>query len=60
MSNKCVCCGDDIPEGRQVCTNCEEAANNGGRKNNRCASLNTKKERLIDKKVEVKYVRTDN
>ena len=26
--NRCVCCGEIIPEGRQVCPNCE-----GGRKN---------------------------
>lgn len=23
MENKCVCCGADIPEGRQVCPNCQ-------------------------------------
>lgn len=23
----CVCCGEIIPEGRQVCPNCEEKAN---------------------------------
>ena len=23
MENRCVCCGDIIPEGRQVCWNCE-------------------------------------
>lgn len=23
--NKCVCCGAIIPEGRQVCVNCEKA-----------------------------------
>lgn len=23
-SNYCVCCGDEIPEGRQVCPNCEK------------------------------------
>lgn len=22
MSNRCVCCGAEIPEGRQVCPNC--------------------------------------
>ena len=22
MSNRCVCCGSEIPEGRQVCPNC--------------------------------------
>ena len=25
MSDTCVCCGIDIPEGRQVCPNCENA-----------------------------------
>lgn len=28
MENRCVCCGDIIPEGRQVCVNCEYEANN--------------------------------
>lgn len=28
MENKCVCCGVDIPEGRQVCQKCEESATN--------------------------------
>lgn len=23
MEDKCVCCGEYVPEGRQVCTNCE-------------------------------------
>ena len=23
MNNRCVCCGEIIPEGRQVCPNCE-------------------------------------
>lgn len=23
MENKCVCCGVDVPEGRQVCPQCE-------------------------------------
>jgi uncharacterized OB-fold protein len=26
MENKCVCCGVDIPEGRQVCPNCQAEA----------------------------------
>lgn len=26
MSEKCVICGSDIPEGRQFCPDCEEAA----------------------------------
>lgn len=25
-ANKCVCCGEDIPEGRQVCFQCEAKA----------------------------------
>jgi len=26
MDNRCVCCGEIIPEGRQVCPNCEKKA----------------------------------
>lgn len=25
MTNKCVCCGADIPEGRMICPHCESA-----------------------------------
>lgn len=25
MENRCICCGEIIPEGRQVCINCEKA-----------------------------------
>lgn len=25
--NRCVCCGEIIPEGRQICKKCEEEAN---------------------------------
>lgn len=25
MSDRCVCCGKEIPEGRMVCPNCEKA-----------------------------------
>lgn len=25
--NRCICCGEVIPEGRQVCPNCEVKAN---------------------------------
>ena len=28
MSNKCVICGAEIPEGRQVCENCEKGIEN--------------------------------
>lgn len=28
--NRCVCCGVIIPEGRQVCLNCENGVENGG------------------------------
>lgn len=24
MDNKCICCGVSVPEGRQVCPNCEK------------------------------------
>lgn len=27
MLNTCVCCGREIPEGRQVCMHCEHDAN---------------------------------
>ncbi len=27
MDNRCVCCGEVIPEGRQVCFRCETARN---------------------------------
>lgn len=26
MENRCVCCGEIIPEGRQVCPSCESNA----------------------------------
>ena len=26
MENRCVCCGEIIPEGRQVCIRCEREA----------------------------------
>lgn len=25
MENRCICCGEIIPEGRQVCPKCENA-----------------------------------
>ena len=28
MENRCICCGEIIPEGRQVCINCENAVKN--------------------------------
>ena len=27
--NRCVCCGEIIPEGRQVCPDCENEINGG-------------------------------
>jgi hypothetical protein len=30
----CVCCGNEIPEGRQVCPECESEAKDMGNKNN--------------------------
>lgn len=29
MENKCICCGKEIPEGRQVCPDCEAKAELG-------------------------------
>lgn len=29
MTERCVCCGKEIPEGRQVCPTCESKAKNG-------------------------------
>ena len=26
LENRCVCCGEYVPEGRQVCPNCEEGS----------------------------------
>lgn len=28
MENRCICCGEIIPEGRQVCIICEEEVEN--------------------------------
>lgn len=28
-ADRCVCCGEIIPEGRQVCPNCERSVTNG-------------------------------
>ena len=30
--NRCVCCGEIIPEGQQVCMNCQKKAENGEQK----------------------------
>lgn len=27
MDNRCVCCGEIIPEGRQICSTCEKLSN---------------------------------
>ena len=29
MENRCVCCGEIIPEGRMVCPKCEAKAEDG-------------------------------
>lgn len=29
MDNRCVCCGEIIPEGRMVCPNCERGTKRG-------------------------------
>lgn len=35
MENRCVCCGNIIPEGRQVCPNCEEQQKTGQEQDNK-------------------------
>lgn len=36
MDNKCICCGEIIPEGRQVCWKCEhKEVNNKERENSK-------------------------
>ena len=30
MDNRCVCCGEIIPEGRQICYKCEKEVNTDG------------------------------
>ena len=39
MDNRCVCCGEIIPEGRMICPNCERGTKRGtfeSRKPNEC------------------------
>lgn len=31
MDNTCVCCGEIIPEGRQVCPKCEKGVKENGK-----------------------------
>lgn len=31
MEDKCVCCGEPIPEGRQICWKCEQSALKAGK-----------------------------
>lgn len=33
MEDRCICCGETIPEGRQVCPACEKAEENIGGEN---------------------------
>lgn len=32
MPDRCICCGEIIPEGRMVCPNCEEGVTNQNKK----------------------------
>lgn len=36
----CVCCGEEIPEGRQVCYNCERKYSNDDNESERRDDLN--------------------
>lgn len=36
MTNKCVCCGEEIPEGTQVCYTCEKKYGIGVKKKRTC------------------------
>lgn len=36
MSDYCVCCGSEVPEGRQICHLCEESTKKGGEDNGTC------------------------
>lgn len=47
MENKCVCCGETIPEGRQVCLNCE----NKSKKMNKIEKQVNKKKRRENNKL---------
>lgn len=39
MIDTCVCCGDVVPEGRQVCVRCENGRSNNGVICPECGSL---------------------
>lgn len=38
-SEICVCCGAEIPEGRQVCPSCENGCGSSIRKNKKCKAF---------------------
>lgn len=46
--DRCVCCGEIVPEGRQVCPRCENGAEQNGNKKT------TYREELIDLIIEAK------
>lgn len=48
MEDRCICCGEIIPEGRQVCWACERGEVNNG--NNRmCISCNCGSRKIRDR-----------
>lgn len=49
MEDRCVCCGDIVPEGRMVCRICEQKAIAGQQMNGRRMNLSTGKNSLLKK-----------
>ena len=48
LDNVCVCCGKDIPEGRQVCRSCEVAGQKMGLLNKPAVVTNGDRIRAMD------------
>lgn len=65
MPERCICCGEIIPEGRQVCPSCESGRKIANESENCCASLDYEKEydkamRELEKaKCEANYLRDE-
>lgn len=49
MEDRCVCCGEVIPEGRQVCLNCEQKNAGAGhtKSSNQISDLETSEEKSV-------------
>ena len=50
--NRCVCCGDIIPEGQQVCMNCKRKVEESGDKKERPKS---EAEKEFDRLLYIRY-----